>query len=169
MRIFSTILVFQGGASVPSCPPLRTPMGRPMLIVHYILYSVYELTVHAFNVHGLGNALPHIYKHRGVHVTFMFCMIYINSRSLTSFINISIASVAIVHQWCRLGCCKIKILPVDLATDFLKMKLFARVARFFIFTKIKDRGHILTRAFIACSMNGYLKNNKSDQKKCRTR
>ena len=42
------------------------------------------------------------------------------------------------------GCCKMKILP-GLATDFSKMKLFARVTRFLIFTKIKDRGHILTR------------------------
>ena len=58
-----------------------------MLIVHYILYSVNELTVHAFNVHSLGNASPRIGKHRGVHVTFMFCIIaYINSCSLTSSI-----------------------------------------------------------------------------------
>ena len=62
-----------------------------------------------------------------------------------SSINISIASAAIIYQYCRLGCCKIKILPVGLATDFSNIKFLARVARFFIFTKIEDRGHILTR------------------------
>ena len=50
------------------------------------------------------------------------------------------------------------------------MKLFARVGDFLSSPDKRSRAHFdarSSRTFIPCSVNGYLKNNKSDQKKSR--
>ena len=56
---------------------------------------------------------------------------------------------------------------------FLKNETFrARRAIFYLHQDKRSRAHLDARsshAFIACSVNGYLKNNKSDQKKSRAR